>query len=192
MKIILASTSKFKNEILTKVGIKHSNKSPLGEEISNQKDPYKYVCELSYNKAYSIQDKISEGIIIGLDSIVLINDEIIEKPSSLEEAKKNLQNCSNNFSKVITGITLINKNTGKIITDFQETTIKFNSICENDINFYLKNEPDILYASGFIIENIASNFIKEINGSFYNILGVPVEKIYEILNKMNIYLNDIK
>lgn len=191
MKIILASTSKFKNEILNKVGIKHDCIAPRSEEISEEKNPYKYVCELSLNKALSVKKIASEDIIIGLDSIVLINNQIIEKPHNLEEARRNLQNSSENESKVITGITLINQQTNEIITRYQETKIKFKKITEDDIDYYIANEPDVLFASGFIIENIASNFIEEIHGSFYNILGVPVEKIYEILNEMNIYLSDI-
>lgn len=191
MKITLASTSKFKTNILNTVKIKHDNIAPIGEEISKETDAYKYVKELSYNKATSIRRQVKEGIIIGLDTIVLINHKIVEKPKSYEEARLNLKNSSNNTTQVITGITLINQETEEVITDYQETLVTFKEIKDDDIEFYLENEKDALYASGFIIETIASNFIKEIKGSYYNILGVPVEKIYEILNSMNIYIKDI-
>ena len=67
-----------------------------------------------------------------------------------------------------------------------------NEISDEDIEYYIENEPGVMYASGFIVETIVSNFIKEINGSFYNILGVPVEKIYEQLLKWNIHLKDLE
>lgn len=190
MKITLASTSKFKNEILNKVGIKHDSIDPKCEEISAHKNPYEYVKELALNKAKSIEN-YSTDIIIGLDTIVLINDTIIEKPSSKEEAKSNLRKSSKNTTKVITGIAIINKRQSKTYIDYQETLVTFNQIREEDIEFYINNEPDAMYASGFIIETYCSNFINKIEGSFYNILGVPTEKIYEILNKMDIYLKDI-
>ncbi len=190
MKITLASTSKFKNNILTTVGIHHDSVSPTTEEISNHQDPYEYVKELSLNKALSIK-KHNTDIIIGLDTIVLINNKIVEKPSTIEEAKDNLRNSSNNTCKVITGLTMINKQTNEIITDYQETLVTFTTIEEQDIEYYINNEPDAMYASGFIIETICSNFIDSINGSYYNILGVPVEKIYKTLNSWNIYLKDI-
>ena len=177
MKITLASTSKFKKEILNRVGIKHNSVDPKCEEIS-------------LNKARSIEDTETD-IILSLDTIVLINNQIIEKPLTIEEAKENLRNSSNNTTSVITGITIINKITNEVITDYQESKITFNRICEEDIEFYIENEPDAMYASGFIIETYCSNFVKKIEGSYYNILGVPVEKIYEILNKMDIYLKDI-
>lgn len=190
MKITLASTSKFKKEILNRVGIKHNSVDPKCEEISDHKNPYEYVKEISLNKARSIEDTETD-IILSLDTIVLINNQIIEKPLTIEEAKENLRNSSNNTTSVITGITIINKITNEVITDYKESKITFNRICEEDIEYYIENEPDAMYASGFIIETYCSNFIKKIEGSYYNILGVPVEKIYEILNKMDIYLKDI-
>lgn len=191
VKLTLASTSKFKSSILDRVGLKHSTHPSLAEEISHQKNPYEYVKELSYLKANSLRNIIKEGIIIGLDTIVLIDDKIIEKPKSIDEARQNLINSSNNINKVISGITIINQNTNQSITTYQETIIEFKKIIPDDIEFYLNNEQDIMNASGFIIENIASNFISKIDGSYYNILGAPVEKIYQILNEMNIYLKDI-
>lgn len=191
MKLILASTSKFKNNILDTVKINHQNIEPKYKEESKEIDVYKYVCELSYGKANSIKNDIKEGIIIGLDTVVVIDDIIVEKPKDIEEAKDNLRKSSNNTTKVITGVTLINTESNEAFTDYQETKVTFNTIREDDIDYYIENEPDALYASGFIVETIASNFINKIEGSYYNILGVPVEKIYEMLNNMGIYLKDI-
>lgn len=191
MKITLASTSKFKTKILNIVGLKHNCIDPNCEELSDRKDPYEYVKEIAELKAESIEH-IDTDIILALDTIVLINDNIVGKPKTTEEAKENLRNSSGRTSKVITGIAIINKNTNERYTDYQETKISFRKIAEEDIDFYIEHEKDAMYASGFIVETYCSNFIKKIDGSYYNILGVPVEKIYEILNKMNIYLKDIK
>lgn len=192
MKLILASESKFKKEILNKVGLKHTSKK--GEEAHiHEENPYNYVKKQALKKAESINDnKKVDQIIIGLDTIVLINDKIIEKPTNYEEVKENLRNASNNTTKVVTGYSLINKKTNEIITDYQETLISFNEINEEEIDYYIKNEPDALYVSGFVIETICSNFIKKIEGSYYNILGVPVEKIYLILKSWDITLKDLE
>lgn len=192
MKLVLASTSKIKNEILDKVGMKHSNVKSTFEEVSNNKENvYEYVKELAYGKACNacMDDK---SIILGLDTVVYVNGKILEKPKSIDEAKQNLKICSSNTSYVITGIALINKYNNQIINDYAETKVILNDICDEDIEYYIENEPDVMYASGFVIETIASNFIKKIDGSFYNILGVPVEKIYEYLKDWNIYLKDLE
>lgn len=190
MKITLASTSKFKNNILDTVHIKHDQISPTCEEQSNYKDPYDYVKDISKQKLDSVSN-YNTDILISLDTIVLIDNKIVEKPKTIEEAKQNLRNSSNNTTKVITGIAMLNKITNEVIVDYQETLVSFNEIDEEDIEFYIKNENDAMYASGFIIETICSNFIKEIKGSYYNILGVPVEKIYEILRNWGIKLKNI-
>lgn len=190
MKITLASTSKFKNQILDTVHIKHDQISPNCEEKSNYKDPYEYVKDIAKQKLDSVSS-YNTDIIISLDTIVLINDKIVEKPKTIEEAKQNLRDSSKNTSKVITGIAMLNKVTNEVIVDYQETIVAFNEIDEEDIEFYIENEKDAMYASGFIIETICSNFINKISGSYYNILGVPVEKIYEILKKWNIKLKNI-
>lgn len=191
MKITLASTSKFKNRILDTVHIKHDQISPICDEYSTKKDPYEYVMDIAKQKLDSISNHDTD-ILVSLDTIVLTNNQIIEKPKSLEEAKDNLRNSSNNISKVITGIAMLNKQTNKEIITYQETLISFNEIDEEDIEFYIENEPDAMYASGFILETICSNFVKEIKGSYYNILGVPVEKIYEILRNWGIKLKNIE
>lgn len=193
MKLILASTSKFKNKILDQVSMHHDNiESDFDETSVKNNNVYKYVQTLSLGKAKSVENKVKEGIILGLDTVVYVDNKIIEKPHSLEEARNNLKLSSGKTSLVITGIALINKYTNEIIQDYQETKIILNEICDEDINYYIENEPSAMYASGFVIESVASNFIKNINGSFYNILGVPVEKIYEYLIKWNIHLKDLE
>lgn len=190
MKITLASTSKFKNQILDTVKIKHDQIAPNCEEISNQKDPYEYVKDIAKQKLDSVSN-YNTDILISLDTIVLINNKIVEKPTTIEEAKQNLRDSSNNTSKVITGIAMLNKITNETIITSQETLITFNKIDEEDIEYYIENESDAMYASGFIVETICSNFINKIEGSYYNILGVPVEKIYELLQNWGIKLKNI-
>lgn len=193
MKLILASTSKFKNELLDTAGLTHSQIESTFEEFSpDQDNVYQYVKDLSYGKAKSIEDKVDKCIILGIDTIVYANGKILEKPKSIEEARENLVLCSNNTTSVITGITLINKYTNEIIQDYQETKVTLTNINDEDIDYYIKNEPNIMYVSGFVIESFVSNFIKNINGSYYNILGVPVEKIYEHLSNWGIHLKDLE
>lgn len=188
MDLLLASSSKFKTEILNKVCLYHKCiNSNFDESKIKCKNPYKKVKLLALNKAKSIKEK---GIIIGLDTIVLVNNKILEKPSSLEEARKYLKISSNRTVKVITGYAIINEN--KTINSYAVTKVKFNKISKEDIDYYLKNEKDALYVSGFVIEGMMSNYINKINGSFYNILGVPVEEIYKNLKKMGYNLNMFK
>ena len=190
MQLVLASTSSFKSNVLKQACIKHIKKESNYIEVKqDNEDVYEYVKRLSLEKARSVD--ISDSIVLGLDTVVVIGNKILEKPESIHEAKENLRLCSNNTFKVITGIALINQMNNELVSDYQETFITLNKIDECDIDYYIENDSNVLYASGFTIETVVSNFINKIEGSFYNILGIPVEKIYEYLLKWNIHLKDL-
>lgn len=193
MKLILASTSKFKKEILDKVGLKHTQVSSNFLEISNHYDDvYQYVQDLALGKANNVSSKVSKGIILGLDTVVYANHQILEKPKSLDDVRRAIKSCSNNTVSVITGIALINKENESIVVDYAETKIKLREIDEIDIEYYIENESDLMYVSGFVIETYLSNYIDKIEGSYYNILGSPVEVVYKHLNNWQIHLKDLE
>ena len=190
MQLVLASTSSFKSNVLKQACIKHIKKDSNYIEVKqDNEDVYEYVKRLSLEKARSVD--ISDSIVLGLDTVVVIGNKILEKPESIHESKENLRLFSNNTFKVITGIALINQMNNELVSDYQETFITLNKIDECDIDYYIENDSNVLYASGFTIETVVSNFINKIEGSFYNILGIPVEKIYEYLLKWNIHLKDL-
>ena len=193
MKVILATTSEFKNKILDTVGIKHSMiESNFDEEIVKEENVYEYVKKLAFGKANSIKEIVNDSIIIGLDTVNYVDGIIQEKPKDLNEARQAIDLCKNNTALVITGICIINQKTNEVINDYVETKITLRDIDSIDIDYYIENEPDIMYASGFIIETILSNFIEKIEGSYYNILGVPVETIYKYINNMGYNLKDLE
>ena len=183
MKIVLASTSRLKNQILDTVKIKHSQiESDFNEKEDKSDNVYEHVKALSLGKAKSVMNKVTNSIIIGLDTVGYVNGHIMEKPNSVKEAKKYIEESSNNITRVITGLALINQINGEIINTYVETLVSFREISKKNIDFYIKNEPDYMYASGFILETVLSNFLDKIEGSYYNILGVPVETIYKYIS----------
>jgi septum formation protein len=192
MKLYLATTSKFKSGILNKVCLKHEMISNDYKEECNLENPAEYASFLARKKALNAANKVGEGLVLGLDTIVYINGKIVEKPESKEEAENNLREASNNETKIITGVCLIDVEKDRILTDHQTTKVVMNEISEEDIKFYIDNDKDYMYVSGYVVETIASCFIKKIDGSFYNILGVPTEKIYEMIKKFGYKLNDFE
>ena len=192
MKLYLATTSKFKSGILNKVCLKHEMISNDYKEECNLENPAEYANFLARKKALNAANKVGEGLVLGLDTIVYINGKIVEKPESKEEAENNLREASNNETKIITGVCLIDVEKDRILTDHQTTKVFMNEISEEDIKFYMDNDKDYMYVSGYVVETIASCFIKKIDGSFYNILGVPTEKIYEMIKKFGYKLNDFE
>lgn len=190
MKIFLASSSKIRHEILNKCGLKNHVIKSNYQEKHYHKDVQKYVEELAYFKA--INTECNHGIILGLDTVLYLDGQIIEKPKSKEEAILNIKKCMDKEIFIYTGVAIYFPETKKVIIDSQKTKIKLRKIEDKDINYYINNEKEYLYAAGFIIETILSNFIEYIEGSFYNILGTPVELIYKHLHRLGYYLEDFE
>lgn len=193
MKIVLATTSKIKNEILDTVMIKHLQvESDFDEKQLEDTDVYEHVKRLSLGKAQSILSKVKDSIVIGLDTVCYVDGLILEKPSSVEEARAHVERCKNNTTLIVTGLTMINQLNGNLINTYVETKVSLRDIPEKDIDFYINNETNFMYASGFILETVLSNFIDKIEGSYYNILGVPVETIYKYINSWGYNLEDLE
>lgn len=193
VKVTLASTSEYKNNLLDIVKFNHYQiDCDFEEKSSNTGDVYKYVKDLALGKAKSVEDKVNSGIILGLDTVVYANGKILEKPKTIEEAKEYIVMCAGNRTQVITGIALINKESGSVIQDTCITDVTLRNITDNDIAYYIENEPLALKVSGFVIETVMSNFIARIDGSYYNILGVPVETIYKHIENMGYSLKDLE
>lgn len=193
MKVTLASTSEYKNNLLDIVKFNHYQIASDFEEVSSSRgNVYEYVKDLALGKAKSVEDKVVDGIILGLDTVVYACGKILEKPKTLEEAKEYIAMCAGKTTEVITGIALINKENGVVIQDMCVTKVSLRKMSEEDISYYIANEPLALKVSGFVIETVMSNFIEKIDGSYYNILGVPVETIYKHIEQMGYTLKDLE
>lgn len=193
MKVTLASTSEYKNNLLDIVKFNHYQVDcDFEEKSSNRGDVYKYVKDLALGKAKSVEDKVDRGIVLGLDTVVYANGRILEKPKTINDAKEYIAMCAGNKTQVITGIAIVNKENGSVIQDVCTTAVTLRSITDSDIAYYIENEPLALKVSGFVIETVMSNFIEKIDGSYYNILGVPVETIYKHIENMGYTLKDLE
>jgi septum formation protein len=190
MQIVLASSSKNKSDILNNVHLKHITCSSTVDESSLKTNVYEWAKEVAEQKAENVRNQGKEGIIIGVDTIVYFNDKILTKPKDLNEARKVVKELSGKTNSVITGICLIDTINNRKVATYDESLVTMRSINDEDIENYLNNEKYILNASGYVIETMMSCFLDKINGSYYNILGMPVDKIYEELEKWGYRLKD--
>ena len=194
MKIILASNSNTRKKILDSLNIKYDVIVSDKEEIANDSDPRKYVEELSKIKANCVSEKIedSDVIIIAADSIIYKDGKIYQKPKSIKEAMENLKEFSNSKNQGITGVTIIDKSNMKNITFSCVTDVYFKKICNEDINWYVEHEKDLLNKAGYSLEGIISLFVEKIEGDFYNVLGLPLGMLYTKLNELGYKLKDFE
>jgi len=196
-KIILASKSIDRKELLKRVNIPFiAIHSDINEEQYKNKinDPFELVKRLAKEKALSVKMKINkkypEAIIIAADTIVFYNQEIIGKAKNQREALDLLKELMGNTHQLITGIALMEVESNKIITAFEKTEVTFLSLSNEEIWNYIKTQEWIGRAGAYSLRERASLFIDSIQGSYSNVLGLPINKIYQILKeefKLNLF-----
>lgn len=186
MKLILASQSPRRAELLKKAGYEFEVfPSAYKENNLQNKAPRELVKEHALNKARSVAGKISEGLVLGADTLVVIDNKILSKPKSANEAKKAMGSLSNKVNEVITGIALIDAKTKKELVDSNSTKVKFKKLSDKEIDEYFTNlkSPLLGFAAGYAIQEMNKNWVKKIEGSYSNVVGLPMEKLKEMLKQ---------
>ena len=193
MRIILASGSQTRRGIMDSLKIKYNVTKSGVDETCDISDPVLYVEELSRRKALDVSKKVGKGdyIILAADTIIFKDGKKYEKPKSVEQAFENLKELSGGTNIAVTGVTLIDNRLDNIVTFSESTKVTFNNITDDDLKFYIDHHPDILNNAGYTLEGIMSLFLAKLDGDYYNVLGLPLGKIYATLNKMGYSLKDL-
>ncbi|MCX7884474.1 MAG: Maf family protein [Caloramator sp.] len=189
-KIILASSSPRRIEILNMFNIKFDIiPSYYDEKMIKCSSPYELVCELSERKAFNVSQKIGEDcIIIGADTVVYKDGDILGKPSDEKEAFDMLSMLSGDCHKVITGICIIDKKKQNLYKSYEETLVYFKNLTKNEIMNYIKTKEPFDKAGAYGIQGFGGLFVEKIEGCYFNVVGLPVNKLYNALGKMGVNL----
>ena len=182
MNIILASTSPRRTQILTIAKINHQVvPSKCEERMDKNLEPYKVVESLSYQKAKDVAKNYPNNIIIGADTVVVIDNQILGKPKSEKEAIAMLEKLSGKTHEVITGITIILND--KVKTFHDVTAVEIAKLSKQDIDKYLKEENVYDKAGSYGIQGAFCKYIIKMIGDYYNVMGFPIAKVYKELKE---------
>lgn len=181
--IILASASPRRTEILTLANIKHKVIVKEHEEVIDEsKTPEDIVKDLAYQKAYAVFKDYSDSIVIGSDTVVVL-DGILGKPKDQEDAYRMLKKLSNKTHKVITGVAILSSQSSRV---FSETTdVTFKNMTDEEIYEYINHENVLDKAGAYAIQGMACKYITKIDGDYYNVMGLPISKVASELKKVN-------
>ena len=189
MKIILASSSPRRKEIISRLDINFQIINPAINEprYNNKQSPKDYAEKLSKMKALSIAQKHKKQIIIGADTIVTLNDNIVlGKPQNKKEAYNTLMMLSGKTHKVITGVTIISLS-NMSHTFSEQTYVKFLDLKKEEVFKYISTDSPYDKAGSYGIQDYSSIFVEKINGCYDNVLGFPLSRFnYICKNILNI------
>lgn len=187
MRIILASGSPRREMILAQAGVDFEICVSDKEEVITSSIPKDVVCELSKQKATDVSAKYpKDSIIIGADTVVACDDEILGKPKNRDDAYRMIESISGRTHQVFTGVTIVYN--GKEHTFYVITDVHVRKLTEAEINAYIDSDEPYDKAGGYAIQGIFGKYVTGILGEYNNVVGFPIARIYDECKKMNIPL----
>lgn len=186
MELILASASPRRKELLEKIGLPFTVQPAKGEERITQKSPAAVVMELSRQKAEEIAAaQTGDCIIIGADTVVAKGEKIMGKPKDAADAKQMLRSIADDCHQVYTGVTLIRTGAHPQSVTFQEKTDVFlYPISDAEADAYIASGDPMDKAGAYGIQGDFAIYVKHIVGDYYNVVGLPIGRVYQELKRM--------
>ncbi len=186
MELILASASPRRKELLEKIGLPFTVQPAKGEERITQKRPAAVVMELSRQKAEEIAAaQTGDCIIIGADTVVAKGEKIMGKPKDAADAKQMLRSIADDCHQVYTGVTLIRTGAHPQSVTFQEKTdVCLYPISDAEADAYIASGDPMDKAGAYGIQGDFAIYVKRIAGDYYNVVGLPIGRVYQELKRM--------
>lgn len=185
-KYVLASRSERRKKLLKQVGLNFLIRESFSDEINcNGYHPVKLVRLNSQSKSRKIADFYNDEVVIGADTIVVLEKEILGKPQNKIEAIKFLRKLSDNKHIVYTGFNIIDTRNGNEIFNYEKTSVYFRKLSPDEINYYVTNHKPFDKAGSYgIQDDFGCLFIEKIIGDYYNVVGLPLVKLFLSLQKL--------
>ena len=185
-KIYLASKSPRRRKLLKQLGISFKSFSVNSpEEFFDGEHPVECVKRIALEKMEIASMKVIDSIIITADTIVVLNKSVIGKPANKKDAVKILSMLSGKIHTVYTGFCILNQKNKKLILDYERTEVEFRQLKKDEILDYVNGGSPMDKAGAYgIQDDFGAVFVKKINGCYYNVVGLPLTKLYNSLRKL--------
>ncbi len=187
MKIYLASGSPRRRELLTQIGIEYEVRVSCADESCDITDPAMMVEELSRRKAFAVADELkTEGVkdycVIGADTVVALDGEILGKPKDKADAVRMLGELSGRSHDVFTGVTIVYPGGVRIFNE--RTAVHFSEMTGEEIEEYVSTGDPLDKAGAYGIQGFCARYIKGIDGDYNNVVGLPIGRLYQEMKKI--------
>ena len=183
-KLVLASRSPRRTELLDRAGWPHEVMvAGIDESVRPQEDAATYVQRLARSKAEAVAERLKEGLVLGADTTVVIDNEILGQPRDDADAKRMLSLLNGKWHEVLTGVALVRVG-GETRVAHETTRVRFSEMSENEIDWYVSSGEPVDKAGAYGIQGKAALFIEEIEGDYFNIMGLPIRLVYELTDQL--------
>lgn len=185
-KLILASASPRRCELLRLAGLGfEAMPSGIDESFQQGETPREHALRLSAEKAIAVARNHADCWVLGADTIVVIDGDILGKPASVAEARRMLGKLSGQEHAVFTGFSIARQEKGLLIREVVESKVLFRKIADDELDWYTDTEEPYDKAGGYAVQGMAAVFIREIRGSYTNVMGLPLCEVVDALKRVS-------
>ena len=185
--IYLASKSPRRRDLLKQLGIKFRLVIPEVSEKIIKRNPKRFAMSLARQKVESVEKNIKKGIIIGVDTVVVINNKILGKAKDKNDARIMIKLLSGKEHQVISGLYILSKPNNRAILTSEITNVKFRKLSDNEIEKYISSREPYDKAGAYGIQSIGGIFVEWLIGCYLNVVGLPVAKLLKCLEKIGYF-----
>ncbi|MBN2322660.1 MAG: septum formation protein Maf [Spirochaetes bacterium] len=186
--LILASKSPRRREILKRIGIPYILCEPdTDESLKDGRNIRSAVIGISKRKVGVVAPRFARGLVLGVDTIVLCRGRVLGKPKNGDEAEEYLRFLNGGCHEVLSGVTVKDSGSGVEHSAVSTTAVYFTEMTRAEIGWYLSLGEWFDKAGGYAIQGSASMFIDRIDGSYYNVMGLPVEQLFRLLKRFSYF-----
>jgi septum formation protein len=183
--IILASASPRRHDILARLGINFTAiASNVDERPHVDESPGDYIIRIARSKVVDVARKYESGLVIGADTVVVLDSKILGKPIDDEDARQMLFSLAGRWHAVMTGVAMYDTATKREVVDFEKTLVRFAPLTDAEIDWYLATGEHKDKAGAYGIQGCAGLFIEEIAGNYHNVVGLPIPLVYRLANRL--------
>lgn len=186
---VLASASPRRKELLSQIGIKFRTCTSKKEEEIVRNLPEGIVKDLSYTKARDVYERGNrDAVVIGADTIVVVNEQVLGKPKDEQEAFEMIKMLQGGIHQVYTGVSIIwqqNNNT-HVSSFYAMTEVELYYMNDDEIRNYISMAEPYDKAGAYAIQGYFARYVKGIKGDYNNVVGLPIGKLYQVLNSLNL------
>lgn len=185
-KLILASASPRRIELLQLMGLDFEVlPSGIDEAFQRGETPREHVLRLSEEKALAVARSHPDDWVLGADTIVIISGEVLGKPGAVAEAKEMLEKLSGQEHEVFTGFSIVRQKMGILIREVVESSVLFRDITGDEMDWYTGSEEPYDKAGAYAVQGMGAFFIREIRGSYTNVMGLPLCEVVDALKRVS-------
>jgi septum formation protein len=184
-KLVLASSSPRRAEILERAGWPHEIiVAGIDETLFPDERAADYVLRLARSKAEAVASRLRQGLVLGADTTVVVGNQILGQPVDEADARRMLNLLNAKWHEVLTGVAVVRVG-GETRVAYETTRVRFAEMSENEIDWYISTGEPFGKAGAYGIQGKASLFIEEIEGDYFNIMGLPIRLVYELATDLH-------